>query len=302
MAGAATYAVAAPTPLFEALRWTAAEAEIDALTRQPRTCLDGESDNLAKAQIGEALFNAPALLGGQAAKAGLNCASCHVNGRDNPNFLMQGVSDRPGTADVTNSFFGAARGNGRFDPVPIPDLAQPGKVSHAVEAKVLEPFIRTLIVEEFSGHEPSPAVLDAVATYVRSVKNCTDGGATFIPRALNDQVRLIRAAVGGVPAMRARGNAQASRMLVSAARHQLGLIAERYAGPKFATERAKLLRASRRLQRLIDSPPTSPEFQTALDRWLNDFEKDVIILHHNHSASLYAPELIRHTLHPLPSR
>ncbi|NJS15549.1 MAG: hypothetical protein HC788_14335, partial [Sphingopyxis sp.] len=134
---------------------------------QPAACV---SDISVDAQAGEALFNSPSLLGGQAAKGGLSCASCHVNGRGNRHFVMTGVSDAPGTADVTNSFFSPARGNGRFDPVVIPDLALPGKVARDPAAAALEPFIRTLIVEEFSGSEPTPAMLGALAAYVRAVR------------------------------------------------------------------------------------------------------------------------------------
>jgi hypothetical protein len=218
---------------------------------------------------GQALFNAPTLLGGQAAKAGLSCASCHINGRDNPHFLLAGVSDKPGTADVTNSFFSAARGNGMFDPVPIADLAAPGKVSRNPAAKALEPFIHTLIVEEFAGHEPTPAMLEALAAYVRSIENCSGGDRDVVPRKLDDQLALIDAATTGATEMAERGDRQAVRALIAAARHQLGLISERYAGAGLNRERTLLLRASRELQGLEGRPDTSRELASWQSRFNN---------------------------------
>ncbi|MGF7473737.1 hypothetical protein WFJ45_23635, partial [Salmonella enterica subsp. enterica serovar Minnesota] len=72
------------------------------------------------ARIGRAAFNSPLLLGGQAARAGLSCASCHRNGRGNPDFHFPGISGAPGTADVTASLLSSHRGDGQFNPKPIP--------------------------------------------------------------------------------------------------------------------------------------------------------------------------------------
>jgi hypothetical protein len=236
---------------------------LEALSTQPSACLYYDPRNEPMVQAGRALFNTPTLLGGQAAKSGLSCASCHVNGRDNPHFMLAGVSDKPGTSDVTNSFFSAARGNGRFDPVPIADLAMPGRVSRDQEAKALEPFIRTLIVEEFAGHEPSPAMLEALAAYVRSIQNCPGGDKSEVMRKLDDQLALIDAATTGAMEMAQRDDRQAVRTLIAAARHQLGLIAERYADSSLLRERARLLKASRELQALDQGP----DAMRKLARW-----------------------------------
>lgn len=243
-----------------------------ALTVQPATCLTFAPTDAGQVRLGHALFDSPALLGGQAAKAGLSCASCHVNGRSNPHFFMNGISDRPGTADVTNSFFGPVRGNSRFDPVVIPDLAAPGKIARDPAAAQLERFIRTLIVDEFSGAEPSPAMLDALAGYVRAVRPCAHGGDATTRRALNDQLSLVRDAVAGATAMTARGEGQAARAALAAARHQLGLVHERYAGDALAAERRQLLLASRALQRLGDQIADGARFAAAARRWQADFD------------------------------
>lgn len=217
------------------------------------------------------MFNSPGLLGGQAAKAGLSCASCHTNGRGNPHFLMVGVSDAPGTADVTNSFFSAARGNGRFDPVVIPDLALAGKVSRDPAAGALGPFIRTLIVEEFAGAEPTPVMLAALAAYVRAVQTCSGDPGQPVPRGAKDQLLILQAALAGAADMAARGEDRAARSLIGAARHQLGLLSERYAGTALTRERAQLLSASRALQQIGERPQLSDSFVAAIRRWHADF-------------------------------
>ncbi len=222
------------------MRWTAPGAELALLSQQPAACLAGDDDII---RGGRALFATPTLLGGQAAKAGLSCASCHINGRDNPHFLLAGVSAVPGTADVTNSFFSAARGNARFDPVTIPDLAKPGKVSRDPGTRTLETFISNLIVEEFGGREPTPAMLDALAAYVRAVRPCP--GGQRIPRRLDDQLAAIADGAAGVQLMSDHGDLTGMQLAIASMRHQLGLVTERYAGPAFARDRKALLAASR---------------------------------------------------------
>lgn len=249
---------------------------------EPAACFAPGGD-LAQIEAGRALFNAPQLLGGQAARADLSCASCHSNGRRNPHFFLDGVSDIPGSADVTASFFSAARGNGVFDPKPIPDLALPGRVSHDPASGELERFLRGLIVEEFSGSEPSPSVLAALATYVRALEPCETEQDQ--PRTLAEDVALVQASVRGAGWFAERGERDPALMLIRGARHQLGLIDERY--PMEETLHSKLLRASRELLSLHDSPELS---NPALDRWLSRFERGIVPqLRRRETHSLYNP-------------
>lgn len=285
MAGLLAGAAPAAAPLtFAELRWTEPGAELRALTVEPRACLTQVPANAIRVAAGRALFNSPALLGGQAAKAGLNCSSCHVNGRGNRHFLMTGVSDKPGTADVTNSFFGPARGNGRFDPVPIPDLAKPGKVPRESASGALEPFIRTLIVDEFSGAEPSTATLELLAAYVRAVGPCADDDVLQEQR-LEGETELITGAVAGAAAMARQGDTRATNALIAAARAGLGRIERRYPGGAFRRERADLLAASRRLQALDVGSQGS---DLALEQWRRDFARRLLPrLQRGESRSLY---------------
>lgn len=239
------------------------------------------------------MFATPTLLGGQAAKAGLSCSSCHINGRDNPYFLLAGVSGVAGTADVTNSFFSAARGNARFDPVVIPDLARPGKVSRDVEGRALEAFIRNLIVEEFGGDEPTPAMLAALAAYVRAVRPCA--AEPMLARRLTDQLAAIEDGMTGAALMIDRGDRPGVRLSIAAMRHQLGLIAERYAGRRFMGDRAALLAASRELQMIGDREFV--RLRPALARWKLDFDKRLAKrLRRDENGSLYEAKHLAQSL------
>lgn len=266
---------ASPTPLLQLLRWTEAGSEIDTAATQPSVCLAFHGRDKATVHAGMALFNTPTLLGGQAAKAGLSCASCHVNGRDNPHFLLPSLSSAAGTADVTSSFFSAARGNGVHDPVRIPDLARPGKVSRDSSDKALERFIRNLIVEEFSGNEPAPATLSAVSNYVRAIGPCAGGDNTPQNRHVQDQIDLIDAALDGASLRQQTGDSQTVNLLIASARHQLGLISERYAGKHFATERRLLLDASRRLAAIANAGAESA-IAPSVETWRRAFGRKIV--------------------------
>lgn len=235
------------------------------MSEQPATCLASDTPLV---RGGRALFGTPTLLGGQAAKAGLSCASCHINGRGNPHFLLAGVSAAPGTADVTNSFFSAARGNGLFDPVVIPDLAMPGKVARDPDTRALEDFVRNLIVEEFGGPEPTPAMLDALAAYVRAVRMCPDGPS--VGRRLSDQLAAIDDGVAAARLMIDRADWHGAQLSIASMRHQLGLIAERYTGAGLARERAGLLTASRALQAIGERD--RGRIGQDLARWQSEFD------------------------------
>ncbi|MCR5878641.1 M48 family metallopeptidase [Phenylobacterium sp. J367] len=130
LAGGASLSLAADAPPLRAMRWLSPGADpVRTLATQPVECLRppaGLEDALS-VEIGRAAFRSPLVLGGQAARAGLSCESCHRNGRGNPDFLFPGASGPPGTADVTLSLFSSRRGNGVHDPEPIPRPRRPAR-------------------------------------------------------------------------------------------------------------------------------------------------------------------------------
>ena len=228
---------------LHALRWTDRAAWIETTTRQPRECLALPVAPATRAaiEVGRAAFRTPLVLGGQAARLGLSCESCHSNGRRNPAFRFAGLSGAPGTADVTSSMMSSHRGNGVFDPKPIPDLAAPGKVSRSPASPALRAFVRGLITEEFDGREPPPAVLDGLIAYVRAIDagQCAGNDPEPLTAAqwIDDANRAMAAA-------RERWQAHdpaSSVVMLGAARHALGRLDERYA--RLARDHASLASA-----------------------------------------------------------
>jgi hypothetical protein len=238
-----------PLPIRDA-RWLAPAALYRGLTREPPECFAPPSVPAERrsAEIGRIAFRAPLLLGGQAARAGLSCASCHRNGRGNPDFLFPGLSDAQGTADVTASLMSSHRGDGRFNPKPIPDLGGPRarlEVSRDPPARTLETFIRGLVVEEFDGPEPSTEVLDGLAAYVRALRPEACGRK---PGRIGLSSRL--ALVDRAVELALAESGETRRLLLAAARSQLGAIDERFAIGGGEPARAILREADRTIAAL----------------------------------------------------
>ena len=282
-AGAGVAAGAAGERSLQALVWIAPGHEAAALTRQPAACL-GDAGADPAVVAGRALFNAPQLLGGQASRAGISCASCHSNGRRNPHFQLAGISDGPGTADVSASFFSTARANGRFDPKPIPDLALPGRISHDRPSRALEDFLRVLIVEEFSGRPPGNAALGDLAAYVRAVKSCL--GADEEPVRMAPRIGLFRDSIHAAARAAAAGDSRTAARLTAAARWHLGLIDERLFGSGNARAHKDLLETSRRLQVIGDGTIAPAALLAVLTRFDQQTAPNLL---RAEKSSLYRP-------------
>ena len=244
---AALVGAAKLAPLPAAARWTAPDQLLAELTSEPGECLTAPAD-LQQAQqiaIGAAAFRAPLLLGGQAARAGLSCNSCHRAGRDNPAFSYPGLSGAPGTADVTASLFSSHRGDGVFNPRPIPDLSGDKtrlKIDQGAASGQLERFVLGLITEEFDGPAPTPAVLAGLASYVRALSPA----ACRAPQAITlaSTIARIDAALDAAERSAASGDGATATLLISAARSQMGLVNERYPAPQLGSSAAPLRRAA----------------------------------------------------------
>lgn len=280
------------------LGWLADEARLEALTSEPafdrEALFAAASASPLAAQFpsaqalrddletGEALFKTPLLLGGQAAKAGISCHSCHVNGRGNPHFRFPAISDAPGTADTTHSFFSETLGNSVFDPVPIPDLTRPGKVAHDRASGALEAFIRTIVVEEFSGRAPVPDVIAPLATFVRALRVSGEGvqGSAQPRLAMRDladaammlaQARREWSKRQGAAGERSEGQGALARLLLAGARERLAAIHARLIAKEHEAARAALIAFSRELgavqDRLRAGQARAEHFDAALALW-----------------------------------
>lgn len=281
----------APVAIRE-LGWLSAEGRLEALTSEPlfdrETLFAAAARSPLTAQyptpehlrsdllVGEALFKTPMLLGGQAAKAGISCHSCHVNGRGNPHFFFPAISGAPGTADTTHSFFSKTLGNGVFDPVPIPDLTRAGKVPHDPTTRALEGFIDTIVVEEFSGSAPVNGVIEPLATFVRALRLTGEtapgpGPATPQPRLATRDLADAALMMSQAQRQWSGGNSALARLLLAGARERLAVIYARLIPGEHDPAAAAIIALSRQLgevqDRLREDNAGAQHFDQALAAW-----------------------------------
>jgi cytochrome c peroxidase len=141
----------------------------------PREIFKSEAAGGAKSylvKLGDMAFSDPGILGDLARRAGISCDTCHVNGTTNPKLYIPGASARPGTFDTTGALFNAKADNHVLDPVRIPSLRGARYLApygHDGRMASLRDFVHNVIVNEFAGPEPSPAVLDAIVAYLQDI-------------------------------------------------------------------------------------------------------------------------------------
>lgn len=285
-------------PIREA-NWIAPEDRLRLLTTLPEECLPEETADPVAEIYGRVAFRDPMLLGGQAARAGLSCMSCHRGGRGNPGFHFPGVSAAPGTADVTSSIMSSHRGDGTFNPKPIPDLTfDPPKVSRA-PGPGLETFIRGLVVEEFDGLPPSPTILNGLATYVRALdpEACTTraDGPYGLANALADYFL----ALGAAQTALVDKDSDTAIAMLRGARSILGTIDMRYRAKGLEAPRAALAEADDALsamqQALRDGGDTGPTADALHTRWAAT-RRWAEPLIRTEARSLYNPKLLKAAL------
>ena len=149
------------------------ELNEDALSR-PREVfhseITGRRSDLIK--LGNLAFSSPSILGPVAQQAGISCETCHVNGAGNAKFFMPKMSTRPGNFDTTGALFNPKADNAVLDPVRIPSLRGARYLApYGADGRMasLRDFVRNVIVNEFAGTEPSPAIVDAIVAYIHDI-------------------------------------------------------------------------------------------------------------------------------------
>jgi hypothetical protein len=271
-------------PPLREVNWIAPDRRAAVLRSQPPECVilpESRADRELVA-LGRLLFRTPLLLGGQAARSGLSCASCHRNGRGNPDFLFPGLSGAAGTADITSSLMSRTRGDGQTNPVPIPDLARDApKVSRNPSDPALKNFIRGLVVDEFDGVTPAPRTLSALAAYVRALKpeGCKDDAA--VPISLAGAVGDIVLGLSVVRTESTRGDVALTRLALGSLRDRLGTIAARY--PNMVRHQTALARLDRDLLALQQNWDAAK-----LVRWEKRFVDEVDALAGDEQRSQFA--------------
>jgi len=277
-------------PIREA-RWLRTPDLVADLTTLPPECLawPAEPSQRRSVAVGRALFRSPLLLGGQAARAGLSCASCHRNGRTNPHFHFPGISGEPGTADVTASIMSEHRGDGIFNPKPIPDLGgDPAKLKVKGTPR-LRDFVHGLITQEFDGPEPSPAALDSIVAYVRALQPASCGTGSNRPISLQSQLSEVDSAVGLARTAYAQKDEGTGHALLAAARSTLGAIDERYQVSGLDSARAHLRAADALLFQL-------QEGRGSWTDWVRQWPKHERALRAGERRSLFNPAVVRKSL------
>jgi hypothetical protein len=245
----------APTaPEIRALRWVAPGADREkALTTRPTMCSDPPDlskrppgQGVAAEVIGSIAFESPALLGGAAGRMGLSCSSCHLNGRGNPDFRLEGVSGEKGTADVTQSLLSHTRGDGVFNPLPIPDLAaRDGRQMRDRKTPEFRAKVHGLVVEEFDGQEPPPAIFEALLAYLdmQDIAKCRDPAATVPVAAMTDFISAVMGMMAARDYARA-GDGPSAILMARMSREALERVHERFVSPDQADVRETLVTAS----------------------------------------------------------
>jgi hypothetical protein len=238
---------------IRALRWLAPGADkVKFLTTVPASCeTPATGAEWEKRQLGKLAFESPALLGGAAARMGLSCSSCHLNGRGNSDFFLEGVSDKPGAADVTSSLLSKVRGDGNFNSVPIPDIGlRDGKQIRDRKSAEFRIKVHGLIVEEFDGQEPPAEVLDAVVAYLDGLDPAACAADARPVRAFDD---LMAAEAAYDIAAKHASSIDARVFYVRVARFRLERLYERLPGPAEASLRRHIVSLSNGLGEMAEA-------------------------------------------------
>ncbi|MDZ7628458.1 MAG: hypothetical protein U5J99_08660 [Parvularculaceae bacterium] len=285
LAGAA---LAQPAPISEAA-WLAPEADLVAfLTKAPEECLAEPKDENARysVAIGRMAFRSPFLLGGQAARGRLSCSACHVNGRANPDFFVEGLSSAPGTADVTTSLFSQVREDRALNARPIPDLVD--RAARAEAAHGLEDFIESAVTDEFQGAPPPRAVIDGLVAYVSSLQSSACDGDVVQQSPRRDMRQVARALSVADEAL-ARGDSGVADFALVSAQGELGRIAERYpASPSIQNDLAALSRLIAGSRAIAPEAPKGARVR--IDEAAFQSSRLSFALNREREASLYDPE------------
>jgi hypothetical protein len=237
--------------LVGALEWLPpGSLSVESLTRQPQEQLEGGSTQNFYVEFGRLAFRSPDVLGGTARKAGLSCQACHANGFATTAFFIPGLSNKPGSIDVSHAFWNLRGEDGVDNPLEIPSLRgvkTKDRFGQDRRTVSLREFTRRVIVTEFAGTEPDALLLDALVAYQEKLPPAAAvSEPVSLQQDLADLVRYLDAL--RVP-LAEEEPAPAERMTVMI-RGQMGFIHERFAEEDMRGSRGLLEEWSRQLARI----------------------------------------------------
>ncbi len=276
----------------EILKWIKPGTDIiQTLSANNAECLLGAAKSDPKIQLGRAAFRSPFLLGGQATRQGLTCQACHMQGQRSSEFFIEGLSEDPGTADVTNFHFSDDLGDDVFNPSRIPSLSDDVRgVDYTPESGELEKLVTRLITKEFNGKTPHPDVFAGLLAYLRALDVTACGvGKTQTPQ-INGEA-LLGYHIQSLTQMfdmiiSADYASEAEQFMIASLRYELGNLYRHYPNTKaLHTE----LEGIGQLLSARTGEVSEPNFLAARDKW----ETIKPTLEAQFSKSLFHPPAIR---------
>ena len=265
-----------------------------ALSWMPVECLNPSAGKMA--DLGRLLFESPALLGGQAARMGLSCSSCHPSGRTNPNFFIRGVSSTKGTADVKESFFSSNGGDQHFHAVTIPDLADRNQTKIVNRnSREFRDKIRELVQVEFDGQAASIKVIDALQNYLANtdLSFCVDPQMKKDIDLMQDWQRLLET-IEFIEQAIVDGHEKHFVLLVRVARQLLGKIYHRYGILDDESIDQNIIESSRKIESLASADLKNRTL--LLEQWYEHATILFLRLKETESKSGYSEDDLEHYL------
>jgi cytochrome c peroxidase len=226
---------AAETPAFDDLRWLDPNADrVTALTRavpEPLKLKGLDADQRFLVELGRIAFRAPDTLGGLAARWGVSCQTCHINGGRNASFFIEGLSGAPGTFDTTNAVFNTRTQDHAADPLPIPvlyDVANTAPYAHDGRYGRLEDMVTHVIEDEFTGATPEPIVFLGLLNYLSALG--TPSGEETMKLDFGNAYRDVARGTKTLETALKIEDARLVDFIVQALRRDLGRMAARFPG------------------------------------------------------------------------
>jgi len=214
------------------LRWVKPDSDpIKILSEAPAECLSTFDLKNPEVLLGRTAFRSPFLLGGQATRRGLTCQACHSQGQTHENFFILGLSETPGTADVTNFHFSDSLGDEVFNPSPIPSLSDDiHGVDHDPQKLDLENLVVKLITKEFTGPTPEPEVLSGLLAYIRALDDEKCGAKSVLKaeELLDYKLSVISDGFDHLTELKTDYAPKVRGFMLAGLRHEIGQLYSRY--------------------------------------------------------------------------
>ncbi|QDO97976.1 hypothetical protein FNB15_12155 [Ferrovibrio terrae] len=237
--------------LVGALEWLPpGSLSVESLTRHPEEQLEGGEKQSFYVDLGRLAFRSPDVLGGTARKAGLSCQACHANGFATTAFFIPGLSNKPGSIDVSHAFWNLRGEDGIDNPLEIPSLRgvkTKDRFGQDRRTASLRDFTRRVIVTEFAGAEPDALLLDALIAYQEKLQ---PAAAVYEPVSLRQDLADLTRYLDALRVPLAEEESALAERMTVMIRSQIGFIHERFADDDLRGSRGLLEEWSRQLAQI----------------------------------------------------